>query len=221
MAMKKKQFAVFGLGSFGRSVALTLESFGCNVIVVDQSFEKIQEIADSVSYAMRADVSDPDAMKTLGARNLDGAVIAISDNFEAGIMATIISKELGIPYVLAKARDELHGKILEKVGADAVIFPERDMGNRVAKKLLSSEFTDWIELSPEYSLTEKPLPRNWEGKCLSELKIREKYGINVVGIMSNGNVDVTFDPNEPLPAECVLIIIGANAVLQRFEEIGV
>ena len=221
MAMKKKQFAVFGLGSFGRSVALTLESFGCNVIVVDQSFEKVQEIADSVSYAMRADVSDPDAMKALGARNLDGAVVAISDNFEAGIMSTIISKELGIPYVLAKARDELHGKILEKVGADAVIFPERDMGNRVAKKLLSSEFTDWIELSPEYSLTEKPLPGHWEGKCLSELKIREKYGINVVGIMSNGNVDVTFDPNAPLPAECVLIIIGANAVLQRFEEIGV
>ena len=112
----KKQFAVFGLGSFGRSVALTLENLGCDVVVVDKSYEKIQEISDMVSYAMRADVSDPDALHALGGRNLDGAVVAVSENLEASIMATIISKEMGIPYVLAKAKDELQGAILEKVG---------------------------------------------------------------------------------------------------------
>lgn len=210
-----KQFAVFGLGSFGKSVALTLESFGCDVIVVDESYEKIQEISDFVAYAMRADVTDQDAMQALGARDLDGAVVAISENLEAGIMATIISKEIGIPYVLAKAKDELHGAILEKVGADAVIYPERDMGMRVAKKLLSSTFVDWIELSPEYSMTEKLVPKQWEGKTLAQLHLREKYGVNVVGVMIEDRVDVAFDPNVPLPVDCVLIMIGANAVLEK------
>lgn len=217
--MKKKQFAVLGLGSFGRSVAVTMESFGCNVIAVDHSYEKVQEISDLVSYAMKADVSDPEAMQAIGARNLDGAVVAISDSMEAGIMATIILKEMGIPYVLSKAKDELHGKILEKVGADAIIFPERDMGSRVAKKLMSSKFTDWIDLSPEYSLTEKMIPKYWVGKTLSELRVRERYDINVVGIMKNGNVDVTLNPNAKLEDDCILIIIGANDVLQKFGEI--
>ena len=124
----RKQFAVFGLGSFGWSVALTLESLGCDVLVVDKSYEKIQEIADQVSYAMRADVADPEAMQALGGRNLDGAVVAISESLEASIMATMLSKEMGIPYVLAKAQDNLQGTILEKVGADSVVYPEREMG---------------------------------------------------------------------------------------------
>ena len=214
----RKQFAVFGLGSFGKSVALTLESFGCDVIVVDNSYEKVQEISDSVAYAIRADVSDPDAMKELGGRNLDAAIVAISEDMEAGIMATIISKEMGIPYVLAKAKNDLQGTILKKVGADEVVFPERDMGCRVAKNLVSAAFTDWIELSPEYSLTEKLIPKQWVGKSLVELKIREKYGMNVVGIMKDGHVDVTFNPRNPLPEDCILIIIGANSVLEKFEE---
>ena len=214
----RKQFAVFGLGSFGKSVALTLESFGCDVIVVDNSYEKVQEISDSVAYAIRADASDPDAMKELGGRNLDAAIVAISEDMEAGIMATIISKEMGIPYVLAKAKNDLQGTILKKVGADEVVFPERDMGCRVAKNLVSAAFTDWIELSPEYSLTEKLIPKQWVGKSLVELKIREKYGMNVVGLMKDGHVDVTFNPRNPLPEDCILIIIGANSVLEKFEE---
>lgn len=214
----RKQFAVFGLGSFGKSVALTLESLGCDVIVVDNCYEKIQEISDSVAYAIRADASDPDAMKELGGRNLDGAVVAISEDMEAGIMATIISKEMGIPYVLAKAMTDLQGTILRKVGADEVVFPERDMGCRVAKNIISAAFTDWIELSPEYSLTEKLIPGAWVGKSLAGLRIREKYGINVVGIMKDGQVDVAFDPCEPLPEDCILIIIGSNSILEKFEE---
>mgnify|MGYP000237755569 FL=1 len=125
---------MFGLGSFGRSVALTLENLGCDVVVVDKSYEKIQEISDMVSYAMRADVSDPDALHALGGRNLDGAVVAVSESLEASIMATIISKEMGIPYVLAKAKDELQGAILEKVGADAIAYPECDIGGTGGKK---------------------------------------------------------------------------------------
>ena len=212
-----KQFAVFGLGSFGKSVALTLQSFGCDVIAVDNCYEKIQDIADSVSYAMCGDVTEPEFMKTIGARNLDGAVIAISENLEAAIMATMISKEMGISYVLVKAMDELQGKILEKIGADSIVYPEIDMGERVAKKLISTEFIDWIELSPDYSLTEKLLPKQWEGKSLAELRVREKYGINVIGILKEDKMDMALDPSKPLQPDDMLFIIGKNSDLEKFK----
>lgn len=212
-----KQFAVFGLGSFGKSVALTLQSFGCDVIAVDNCYEKIQDIADSVSYAMCGDVTEPEFMKTIGARNLDGAVIAVSENLEAAIMATMISKEMGISYVLVKAMDELQGKILEKVGADSIVYPEIDMGERVAKKLISTEFIDWIELSPDYSLTEKLLPKQWEGKSLAELRVREKYGINVIGILKGDKMDMALDPSKPLQPNDMLFIIGKNSDLEKFK----
>lgn len=212
-----KQFAVFGLGSFGKSVALTLQSFGCDVIAVDNCYEKIQDIADSVSYAMCGDVTEPEFMKTIGARNLDGAVIAVSENLEAAIMATMISKEMGISYVLVKAMDEMQGKILEKIGADSIVYPEIDMGERVAKKLISTEFIDWIELSPDYSLTEKLLPKQWEGKSLAELRVREKYGINVIGILKEDKMDMALDPSKPLQPNDMLFIIGKNSDLERFK----
>lgn len=212
-----KQFAVFGLGSFGKSVALTLQSFGCDVIAVDNCYEKIQDIADSVSYAMCGDVTEPEFMKTIGARNLDGAVIAVSENLEAAIMATMISKEMGIPYVLVKAMDELQGKILEKIGADSIVYPEIDMGECVAKKLISTEFIDWIELSSDYSLTEKLLPKQWEGKSLAELRVREKYGINVIGILKEDKMDMALDPSKPLQPDDMLFIIGKNSDLEKFK----
>ncbi len=218
--MMNRQFAVLGLGSFGWSVALTLEKMGCDVLAVDDSFEKIQEISEQVSYAVKADVSDPEALQALGGRNLDGAVVAVSENFEASIMATMICKEMGIPKVLAKAKDTLQGTILKKVGADAVVYPEIEMGSRVAKNLVAREFTDWIELSDDYSLVEAAVPKSWVGKCLAELKVRERFDVNVVGIILNGEVDVTFDPQKPLPAEGILILIGANDVLEKFDAKG-
>lgn len=211
-----KQYAVLGLGSFGRSVALTLEDLGCDVIVVDKSYEKIQEISDMVSYAMRADVADPEALASLGVRNLDGAVVAVSDNLEASIMATIAAKEMGIPFVLAKAKDELQGMVLRKVGADTIVYPERDMGSRVAKSMVSTAFTDWIELSAEYSMAETVIPEEWVGKSLVELNVRENYGLNVVCVMQGEEVTVNIDPREPLPADCIIIVIGSNRVLTKF-----
>ena len=169
-----------------------------------------------VSYAMKADVSDPEVMQTLGGRNLDGAVVAVSENLEASIMATMLSKEMGIPYVLAKAKDHLQGVILERVGADSIVYPEREMGSRVAKNLVSSTFTDWMELSSEYSMAETAVPQKWVGHSLAELKIREKFGLNVVGIIQNEEVKVVLNPQEPLPEDGILIIIGANSVLEKF-----
>lgn len=212
-----KQFAVLGLGSFGRSVALSLEKMGCDVMVVDDSYEKIQEISDKVSYAMKADVTDKDALQALGARNLDGAVVAVSEHPEANIMATLLCKEMGIPLVVAKAKDKLQGTILEKVGADFVVYPEIEMGSRIAKSMVANEFVDWIELSNDYSIVEIAVPRRWEGKSLAELDVRKKYGITVVGVMQGEKMDLSFDPQTPLPGNVILVLIGANKILEKIK----
>lgn len=213
----EKQFAVLGMGSFGESVALTLENMGCDVLVMDDSYEKIQDISDKVSYAMKADVSDPDALQALGGKNLDGVVVAVSENLEAGIMATMLCKEMGIPLVVAKAKNKLQGAILKRVGADRIVYPEIEMGSRVAKSLVSREFMDWIELSNDYSMVEIAVPDKWVGRTLVDINVRERLGINVVGIIINGKIDVTLDPQKPLPEGGILIVIGANDVLEKFD----
>lgn len=211
----RKQFAVLGLGSFGLSVALSLENMGCDVIVVDKEQEKIQEIADQVAYAITADITEKEALKTLGTRNLDGVIIGVAENLEASIMATMLCKEMEIPMVVAKAKTKLHGTILEKIGADSVVYPEIEMGSRVAKSLLATEFTDWIELSNDYSMVEIAVPRSWVEHSMAELGIRKKYGVTVVGIIEDGNVNVEFDPQVPLPEQAILILVGANKSLEK------
>ena len=213
----EKQYAVLGLGSFGESVALTLENMGCDVLVMDDSYEKIQDISDKVSYAMKGDVADPDALQALGGKNLDGVVVAVSENLEAGIMATMLCKEMGIPLVIAKAKNEIQGAILKRVGADRIVYPEIEMGSRVAKSLVSREFMDWIELSNDYSMVEIAVPAKWAGQSLAEVNARERLGINVVGIIVNGKIDVTPDPQKPLPEGGILIVIGSNEILERFD----
>ncbi len=213
----EKQYAVLGMGSFGESVALTLENMGCDVLVMDDSYEKIQDISDKVSYAMKADISDPDALQALGGKNLDGVVVAVSENLEAGIMATMLCKEMGIPLVVAKAKNKLQGAILKRVGADRIVYPEIEMGSRVAKSLVSREFMDWIELSNDYSMVEIAVPDKWVGRTLVDINVRERLGINVVGIIVNGKIDVTLDPQKPLPEGGILIVIGANDVLEKFD----
>ena len=178
----KKQYAVFGLGSFGESAAITLQGLGCDVIAVDNHMERIEEISKYVSYAMKADIEDPEVIRSLGTRNLDGVIVAIADNMEASIMATLVSKDEGVPYVLAKAKNELHATVLRKIGADSVIFPEKEAGSQVAKSIVSSSFADWVALSPEYSVMEMVLPETWIGKSLEELNVRRNHGVNVIGL---------------------------------------
>lgn len=213
--MMKKQYAVFGLGSFGESVAIALQDLGCEVIAVDDNMERIEDIANSVSYAMKADFGDPDVIRSLGTRNLDGVVVAVAENMESSIMATLVCKEIGVPYVIAKAKNDLHATVLRKIGADAVIFPEKEMGKRLAKNLMSANFADWIALSPDYSLVETVIPKNWIGKSLEELDVRKKYGINVVGIKVGEAVEVNLDPKKSLEDGIVMILVGANEALEK------
>lgn len=211
----KKQFAVFGLGSFGESVAVTLQQLGCEVVAVDNHMEHVQEISEQVSYAIKADAGDPEVIKSLGTRNLDGVVVAVADDMEASVMATLVSKEIGVPYVIAKAKNELHATILKKIGADAVIFPEMEMGVRVAKTLMSSNFADWIALSPDYSIIEIATPREWVGKSLQQLDVRRSHDVNVVGIKVGEDVEVNPDPERTLQEDMTLIIIGSNYALEK------
>lgn len=211
----KKQYAVFGLGSFGESVAVTLQSLGCEVVAVDNHMERIENIANKVSYAMKADIGDPEVIRSLGTRNLDGVVVAVADDMEASVMATLVSKELGVPYVLAKAKTELHATVLRKIGADAVIFPEMEMGARIAKNLMSANFADWITLSDDYSIVETLVPKHWIGRSIQELDVRRKYGVNVVATKMGEEVEVNPDPQKPLEPGTVLILVGRNEELER------
>ena len=214
----RKQYAVFGLGSFGESVAVTLKELGCEVVVVDNHMERIENISPYVSYAVQADIEDPEVIRSLGARNLDGVVVAVADDMEASIMATLVSKEIGVPYVLAKAKNDLHAKVLKKIGADSIIFPEKEIGQSVARNLVSGEFVDWISLSPDYSITEIAVPEKWIGKSLSEIDVRRTKDVNVVGVRIGEKIQVTIDPEEPLQKEMMLIMIGSNEALEKFGE---
>lgn len=213
----KKQYVVFGGGKFGRSIAVTLQELGCEIVLVDKDPETVQELADQVSYAICADVGDPETFEEIGLRNLDGAIIAITESLEASIVTAMMCSEMGIPRIIAKAKNSTHERILQRVGVHKVIYPEVEMGRRVAKYLVADNFSDWIDLSPRYSLVEMELPSSWRRRTLAELKIREKYKINVVGIKDGDTVNVTPDPNEPLQEGIVLIVIGENKVLEAFQ----
>lgn len=213
--MKEKSYAVIGLGQFGMSVAETLAESDCDVLAIDAREENIQEIADKVTYAVRADVREPEVLRALGVQNVDVAVIAVAENMEASIMATMQAKELGVPYVLAKAMNALHGKILEKIGADRVIYPEQSMGLRVARNLMSGGFLDVFELSTEFSMAEFPVPTEWVGKSLQELQLRESHDINIIAIKVGDDVEINLDPVKPLEANWHLMAIGKNKVLER------
>lgn len=213
--MKEKSYAVIGLGQFGMSVAETLAESDCDVLAIDAREENIQEIADKVTYAVRADVREPEVLRALGVQNVDVAVIAVAENMEASIMATMQAKELGVPYVLANAMNALHGKILEKIGADRVIYPEQSMGLRVARNLMSGGFLDVFELSTEFSMAEFPVPTEWIGKSLQELQLRESHDINIIAIKVGDDVEINLDPMKPLEADWHLMAIGKNKVLER------
>ncbi|MCI5700661.1 MAG: TrkA family potassium uptake protein [Lachnospiraceae bacterium] len=210
----KRQFAVLGLGKFGFSIAKTLSNAGYEVIAVDRNEDIVQEIADIVTYALKADVTEPGVLKNIGIRNVDAVVVAISENMESSVMATILAKEAGAPYVLSKAGTELHGQILKKIGADEIIYPEQAMGARTAKKLISGSFLDLYELSKSFSMVEVIMPADWAGKSLKELNLRKK-GINVIGMIQEDSIELNIDPDMPLPANETLLIVAKNDILSK------
>ena len=202
-----KQYAVLGLGKFGMSVARELAAAGGDVLAVDCDEERAAEAKDFCTYAVKADVCDVGTLISLGISNMDGVVVAITGNYNASIIATITAKEQGVPYILSKASDPVHARILEKVGADRVIVPEKESGVRVARALSSGRFLDFIELSDRIKLIELSPRPDWVGSTLRELDLRRRESINVVALRMEGEeMTVSPDPDVPLTSECTMII---------------
>ncbi len=214
----KKQFVAIGCGRFGSSVALKLMELGNEVMVVDRNEETIQNIADKVTYAVQADATDENTIKSLGIRNFDVAIISIGADIQSSILVTLMAKELGVKYVVAKAQNELHGKVLYKIGADRVVFPEREMGIRIANNLVSDNILDYIELAPDYSIMEVVALPEWLGKSLKEINMRSSYGINVMAIKHGIDINIAVGPDDQIKEGDVLVVIGHNDDLKNIEK---
>lgn len=206
----KKSFVILGLGRFGQSVAKTLYELGHEVLAIDGNEEIVQAMSGCVTHAVEGDCRDENVLSAIGVRNFDVAVVAIGQDMQSSILVTVMLKDMGVKYVVAKAQSMVHAKVLGKIGADRVIFPERDMGIRVAHILSDTNFVDFIELSEDYSIVEITCPEKWIGKTLRELDVRVKYGVNIMAIKNGEGINVSPQAEEVLSAGDMLIVIGSN-----------
>lgn len=206
-----KQFAVIGLGRFGKSVALSLASKGCQVLAVDKSELEVDKIADYVTEAMRADAMDEDFLRDIDITSYDVVIVAMAQNTEASILVCMLLKDLGVENIIAKAHSRLHGEVLEKIGVNRIIYPEWDMGERVARMLISPHvMLDFIELSPDHSIIEIEAPPNYAGKSLKELALRVKQGLSVMAIKRGEEIIVGPGGDSKVEDGDILIAIGPN-----------
>ena len=212
-----KTYAVFGLGRYGFSVAKELVNNGFDVIAVDSSEQIVNTLSSELPFCKCADTTDLEVLKRLGIANVDTVVVAMASNIEASVMSVMLCKELGVEHVIAKCSSEMHYRILKKVGADKVVFPEKESGIRLAKNLLSSGFIDIIELSKEVSMIELNVKKEWVGKNLLELDLRKKYSINVVAIKHGSDINIHIDPTLPLDEEMELIVVGDKGKLTKLK----
>lgn len=212
-----KSFAVIGLGRFGTAVAKVLSELGNEVMVIDKDPEVIREVSSIVTYAVEADVMDENVLKDLGLGNMDAVVVSIGSDLEASIMATLLSKELGVSRIVAKAQTELHAKVLKKIGADRIVFPERDMGSRVAHNLTSRNILDYIEISPEFSILEVEALQNWVGKDLKSLRLRNKYGVNIIAIKRGSHINISPSSDDGVKEGDIVIMIGSTEDVKKIE----
>ena len=212
-----KSYAVFGLGRYGTAVAKELASNGAEVLAVDIDAEIVNEAAAEIPFCKCADVTDPEVLRQLGISNIDVVIISMATDLEASVMATMLCKEMGVKTVISKCSSDMNCKILSKVGADKVIFPEQESGIRLAKNLVSSGFVDILEISNDVSMVELEVRPEWENKSLIELNLRKKYSINIVSIIENDKVDVIIDPEMPLKRSMRLIVIADTAKLRKLK----
>ncbi len=211
----KKTYAVFGLGRYGIAVARELVFNGMEVIAVDSDERIVNTAADELPICKCADITDPDVIRQLGISNVDVVIIAMANNLEASVMAVTLCKEIGVKTVIAKCANEMHQKILGRVGADKVVFPENESGIRLARNLLSSGFVDMVSLARNVSMIELDVRKEWVGKNLIQLNLRKKYSINVVALRREDMVSVDIDPNAPLRGDDKLIVIANTEKLSK------
>lgn len=211
-----QSFVILGLGRFGQSVAKTLCELGHEVLVIDENESLIQSISNQITYAMVGNVTDENVLKAVGIKNFDAAVVSTGKNLESSILVTQMLKEMGMKYILVKAQNELHARVLTKLGADRVVFPEQDMGVRAAHNLVSTNIIDYIELSPDYTIIELNAPKRWEDKTLKELNVRAKHGINIIAIKNGLKINVAPTADYIIKSNDVLVVIGSKSDIDKF-----
>ena len=213
-----KSFVVIGLGLFGSCVARQICALGGEVLAIDTSTELVQQISGEVTSAVVADAQDKDVLRALGAQDCDCAVVAIGTDLGASVLATMNLKELGVPYIVCKAHDSTHRRVLEKLGADKVVIPEQEVAERMAHSLISPNVLEYIELSNDYGIVEVPAPKKWAGKSLKELNIRAKLGVNIIPVDTGAEVNVSPSADYVIRKDDVLVVLGdydSLAVVQR------
>ena len=202
-----KSYVIAGLGRFGKFAAMRLCELGNEVLVIEQSSDLVQQIAGYVTHAVVADSKDKEVLRSLGVQNFDCAIVSIGSDLAASVLTTMNFKELGLPMVICKAQDETHARVLEKVGADRVVIPERESANKLAQGLSCANVLEYIELSPDYGITEVAIPWTWVGKNLRQLNIRARLNVNVLAVRSEGEdiivapgADYTFQSQDSILA---------------------
>lgn len=217
----KKQFAVFGLGRFGGSLVKAFSELGVEVLAVDVNQEKVNAYAEFATHVVQANVIDESTLKTLGITKFDHVFVSYGNNVEGSILTSMLLKELGIPQVWAKAHNDYHHRVLEKIGVDRVIHPERDMAKRIARHIVTDKMIDYFELSKNHSIVEIRATEKIENKTLVQLDVRAKYGCNIVGFQRSEETIIVPTSDFKIQKEDILIVIGHNDDIRRFEEEGV
>ena len=213
-----KEYVVIGLGRFGGSIVRELNALDMDVMAIDSNEERVNEYSDIATHAVVANTTDEAVMKSLGIRNFDHVIVAIGENIQSSTLTTLILKELGVKKVTAKAQNDYHAKILNKIGADTVVHPERDMGRRIAHNVASASVLDYLELADEHSIVEIKTSEKMAGQSIVELNARAQFGINIIAIKRGSEFIVAPDPDMNIEIGDILIIIGHDNDLDRFEK---
>jgi trk system potassium uptake protein len=214
----KKEFVVIGLGRFGGSIVRSLAEQDMEVMAIDKDEDKVNEFSTIATHAVVADTTDESVLKSLGIRNFDHVIVAIGDDIQSSILTTLMLKEAGAPNITVKAQNDYHEKVLIKIGANQVVHPERDMGRRIANNIISNNVLDYLELSDEHSIVELVANGHLDGNTLIDLDIRAKYGINIVAIKRGQEIFVSPQADEEIKEGDILIVIGADTDINRFEK---
>lgn len=214
-----KSYIVIGLGRFGSALARELCNLGAEVLALDAKPDLVQKVANDVTQAVVGDAQDKEVLKTLGVRNLDGAVIAIGNDLAASVLVAMNLKELGVPNVVCKAYDETHRKVLKKLGVDHVVIPEKEYAERLARTISSHNVLDYIVLSRDCGILELPAPKAWVGKSLKELNVRPKLGVNIIAIERGDRTEVSPGADFRIESGDVLAVLGANSALEAVQKL--
>lgn len=215
-----KQFLVLGLGSFGNSITKTLYDLGHEVMAVDADNEKVEKATEYATHAVQANISDENTLKTLGIRNYDAVILAVGEDLKASILVSMLLKEMGCKYLMAKANDNTHAKVLRKLGVDKVVFPERDTGVRVAKSLVSKSVVDIMELDGDFRIVEIKVPEQWNNKSIVDLDVRKKYHINVLAINRDSTYIVSPVPTTVFAEHDVMLILGKADDIDTLDDLS-